>query len=94
MKKTKIIYWVFTAIIVLLDGVMPALTSNSEIARQGITHLGYPDYFRVMLTLFKVIGALVLIMPFFKKQDKGMGLCRLRFYLRQCICFKRSCRWL
>lgn len=63
MKTTKIAYWVSTIIIFLLDGLMPALTSNSELARQGISHLGYPDYFRVMLTVFKIMGALVLILP-------------------------------
>jgi len=66
MKKIKIIYWVFTSLIVLLDGVMPALTSHTELAKQGISHLGFPDYFRVMLTFFKVTGALILILPFFK----------------------------
>lgn len=64
MKKIKILYWVFTGLIVLMDGVMPALTSNTELAKQGISHLGYPDYFRVMLTFFKVGGALILILPF------------------------------
>ena len=63
MKTTKISYWATTIIIFLLDGLMPALTSNTELAKQGISHLGYPDYFRVMLTVFKVIGALVLILP-------------------------------
>ena len=57
MKTTKIIYWTTTILIFLFDGLMPALTSNTELASQGISHLGYPDYFRVMLTFFKVIGA-------------------------------------
>ncbi|MBO9618997.1 MAG: DoxX family protein [Niabella sp.] len=70
MKTTKILYWTFTGIIVLLDGVMPALTSNTELARQGISHLGYPDYFRVLLTVFKVTGATVLLLPFFKGRIK------------------------
>ncbi|MGJ7030298.1 DoxX family protein [Niabella hirudinis] len=70
MKKTKILYWTFTGLIVLLDGVMPALTSHTELARQGISHLGYPDYFRVLLTIFKVSGALVLALPFFKGRIK------------------------
>ena len=63
MKTTKIIYWISTIIIFLLDGLMPALTSNTELARQGISHLGYPDYFRIELTIFKVLGGLVLIIP-------------------------------
>jgi len=63
MKKDKIIYWVTTWIIFLWDGVMPALTSHTQLAVEGIKHLGYPDYFRVLLVTFKVLGALVLILP-------------------------------
>ena len=70
MKTTKISYWSTTIIIFLLDGLMPALTSNTELAKQGTSHLGYPDYFRVMLTVFKVIGALVLILPMIKMRFK------------------------
>ena len=70
MKTTKITYWTATVLIFLLDGLMPALTSNTELARQGISHLGYPDYFRVMLTLFKILGALALILPAIKGRIK------------------------
>lgn len=70
MKSTKIIYWVLTSLIVLFEGVMPALTSHTELAVEGIRHLGYPDYFRVMLTVFKVSGAIVLIVPAFKGRVK------------------------
>ncbi len=70
MKTTKITYWASTIVIFLLDGLMPALTSNTELARQGISHLGYPDYFRVMLTIFKIIGSLVLILPVIKGRFK------------------------
>src|SRR6476661_811375 len=70
MKTTKISYWAATIIIFLLDGLMPALTSNTELARQGISHLGYPDYFRVMLTVFKIAGAAVLILPMINARYK------------------------
>ena len=63
MKKNKIIFWLATGFIFLFEGVMPALTSNSELAVQGIRHLGYPDYFRVMLTIFKILGVLALVVP-------------------------------
>lgn len=63
MKKNDIIYWVTTGIIFLFQGVMPALTSQSEMAKQGISHLQYPEYFGTMLTVFKVVGALALIIP-------------------------------
>ncbi len=42
---------------------MPALTSQTELAKEGIRNLGYPDYFGVALTVFKVGGALILIIP-------------------------------
>lgn len=70
MKATKIIYWTTTILIFLFEGVMPALTSNSELAKQGISHLGYPDYFRNALTIFKVLGSLALILPFIKGRVK------------------------
>ncbi|MBF9253169.1 DoxX family protein [Pontibacter sp. 172403-2] len=63
-KTTKIVYWTTTGIIFLFEGVMPALTSHTDLAVEGIRHLGYPDYFRVMLTVFKVTGALALVLPF------------------------------
>jgi hypothetical protein len=63
MKKDKIIFWTATIIIFLLEGVMPAITSQTEQAKEGIKHLGYPEYFGIMLTAFKVLGSLVLIIP-------------------------------
>jgi hypothetical protein len=63
MKTDKIIFWVTTTLIFLFEGVMPALTSQTEMAKEGIRHLGYPGYFGVMLTVFKVLGALALIIP-------------------------------
>jgi hypothetical protein len=70
MKTTKIIYWTTTALIFLFEGVLTALTSNTQLAIDGIHHLGYPDYFRILLAVFKVTGALVLIIPAFKEQYK------------------------
>jgi hypothetical protein len=63
MKKTKIIFWITTGFIFLFEGVMPALTGNTEIAVEGVRHLGYPDYFRIALNTFKIIGVLLLIIP-------------------------------
>lgn len=63
MKKTKIIFWVTTALIVVFEGVMPGLTFQSEMAKQGIAALGYPEYFGYMLTAFKVLGAIALAFP-------------------------------
>lgn len=70
MKTNNILYWVTTILIFAFEGVMPALTSNTQLAIDGIHHLGYPDYFRVMLTVFKVTGALALLLPMIKGRYK------------------------
>ncbi len=69
-KSDKIIYWIFTSIVVLLDAVMPAFTFNTPLAKEGISHLGYPDYFRIELTIFKVLGGIVLIFPSIPRRIK------------------------
>lgn len=63
MKRARITFWITTVIIFLFEGVMPALTSQSELAKEGLRHLGYPAYFGVMLVIFKVAGSLALIIP-------------------------------
>lgn len=70
MKKHTIIYWVTTSLIFLFEGVMPALTSHTELAKQGIRNLGYPEYFGTVLMVFKVVGCIVLIVPKFPKRLK------------------------
>lgn len=63
MKKNVIIYWISTGFIALLEGVMPAFTSQSEMAKEGIRHLGYPEYFGNVLVVFKILGVLALVLP-------------------------------
>jgi hypothetical protein len=36
MKKEQLIFWTSTIIIALLEGLMPALTSQTELAKEGI----------------------------------------------------------
>ena len=63
MKTDKIIFRTTTIIIFLFEGVMPAFTSQTELAKEGIRHLGYPEYFGNALVVFKVIGSLILLVP-------------------------------
>jgi hypothetical protein len=63
MKKEEIIFWTSTIIIALLEGLMPALTSQTELAKEGIRHLGYPEYFGNALVIFKIIGVLAIVIP-------------------------------
>ena len=69
-KTNKIIFWTTTVIIFLMEGLMPALTSQTGLAKEGIRHLGYPDYFGNALVVFKVLGALALIIPQVPKRIK------------------------
>lgn len=70
MKRNKIIFWTATILIFLFEGVMPAFTSQTEMAKEGIRHLGYPEYFGIALTVFKVLGAIILIVPKAPKRIK------------------------
>jgi hypothetical protein len=70
MKKYTVLFWTTTTLIFLFEGVMTALTFNSELGQQGIANLGYPLYFGTMLAIFKILGSIVLIVPKFPKNIK------------------------
>ncbi len=70
MKKYKVYFWISTGFIFLMEGVMPALTSQTELAKEGISHLGYPQYFGNALVIFKVLGVLALVIPNIPKRIK------------------------
>ncbi len=63
MKKDEILFWSTTIIIFIMEGIIPALTSQTALAKEGISHMQYPVYFGNALVVFKVIGALVVIIP-------------------------------
>ena len=63
MKKNTLIFWLATGFIFLFEGVMPALFHGSAEAKQGISHLGYPEYFGTILVVFKIAGVLLLVIP-------------------------------
>lgn len=70
MKKTRIIYWTTTALfcLLMLFSAFNYLT-NPEM-KSAFAHLGFPDYFRVELAIAKILGALVLLLPFTPKGFK------------------------
>ena len=70
MKKEKVFFWTATIIIALFEGLMPALTSQTELAKEGIKHLGYPLYFGNAIVVFKVLGVLTLLIPQVPKRVK------------------------
>lgn len=73
MKKYKTLFWVSTGFLFLFEGLMPALTFNTEMAKQGINHLGYPEYFGNALVIFKIMGSICLIVPPIPKRLKELA---------------------
>lgn len=68
MKKTKILYWVFTGLLAALmtmSGV-PNLLSVPE-AVAGFQHLGYPAYLLPFLGVAKLLGVVAILVPGFPK---------------------------
>ena len=63
IKKLTLAYWFSTSIIFVFEGLMPALTGHTDMAKEGIRYLGYPEYFGMVLVFFKIIGAIILIVP-------------------------------
>jgi len=70
MKKNKIIYWTAT-ILMLLSGASTApMYFTNPMFIETFHHLGFPDYFRIELGIFKIIGANVLLLPMIQARFK------------------------
>lgn len=63
MKATKITYWIATAIVAIMMLYSAYAYITQPMVKQGFSHLGFPDYFRIELAVFKLIGAVVLLAP-------------------------------
>jgi hypothetical protein len=59
-----IAYWVTTLLVVLALGRpgIQAMLRDANIMK-AVTHLGYPDYFCVMLGVAEVLGCVALLLP-------------------------------
>lgn len=63
MKKEKIIYWTSTGIIAAVM-LWSAYNFTFNPGMKGaFAHFGLPNWFRVELTIAKILGALVLLLP-------------------------------
>jgi uncharacterized membrane protein YphA (DoxX/SURF4 family) len=65
-KRDKIIYWIATGLIVLFE-LSGAFFMNSEMAKEGMRHLGLPEWFRWEVSIGHLIGAILLIIPINKR---------------------------
>jgi len=66
VKKSKIIYWISTGIIALFE-ISGAFFINSEMAKEGMRHLGLPEWFRWEVSIGHIIGGILLIVPINKR---------------------------
>src|SRR5438477_8690642 len=66
MTKEKAIYWTATGLVCAVM-VFSAINFNLEHPlgpmKGAFKHLGFPDYFRIELTVAKALGVLALVMP-------------------------------
>jgi uncharacterized membrane protein YphA (DoxX/SURF4 family) len=64
VKAKAIGYWVTTVLTALLigsGGIMQVMRRPDAVA--GITNLGYPVYFVVLLGVWKILGAVAIVAP-------------------------------
>jgi len=63
MKKNRTIYWIATGIVA---GIMLWSALNFAFnpdMKDAFTHLGLPGWFRIELTIAKLLGVLALVLP-------------------------------
>jgi len=56
-------YWIATALFALQMGFTAYAQLRLPQVAEAFTHLGFPAYFRVELSLLKLAGILVLLLP-------------------------------
>lgn len=83
MKKNKIIFWVTTIIIALMEGVMPLATwiFAPQYMTIGTKALGYPDYFAYALIVAKILGVIAILYPKTPKMLKEWAYAGFTFNL-------------
>jgi len=71
MKKTKIIYWIFTGLFsaLMLFSSIPDILNMPE-AVQFMTLLGYPPYFTPFIGVAKILGVIALLIPGFPRMKE------------------------
>jgi hypothetical protein len=65
MKKTNILYWIFTglfAFVMLMSGIQNALVNAPSIDLLT-KQLGYPEYIIPFLGVAKILGAIAIVIP-------------------------------
>lgn len=69
MKRVNVYYWVFTLLVAVLmfSSGIPNMLSTADSQAMLHDHLGYPLYLSSFLGIAKVVGAIVLLLPFWPR---------------------------
>ena len=64
MKKTNIIYWIFTGLfsVLMIFSSVGGLGDNPEAAK-FMSDLGYPPYFSLFISVAKILGVVAILIP-------------------------------
>jgi uncharacterized membrane protein YphA (DoxX/SURF4 family) len=64
MKKTKILYWIFTSLfaLMMLGSAIPDIVS-SQVAVEGFTKMNMPAYLLPFLGIAKTLGVIAILIP-------------------------------
>ena len=81
MKGIKAVYWTTLAVIVVWLGIGPLFAYDDPTSIAVILHLGYPRYFPVLITCFKVLGVLAIVIPRVPDRIKEWAYAGLTFDL-------------
>jgi uncharacterized membrane protein len=63
-KRNKIIYWIPTSLLaigMLQSGIFAMLKSKEWV--ELVTNLGYPEYFLILLGVWKILGVIAILIP-------------------------------
>jgi hypothetical protein len=69
MKKVKVLYWVFTGLmlaLMLFSGISGLINPEQSQALIA-THLGYPEYFAPLISVAKLFGVIAILIPGFPR---------------------------
>lgn len=66
MKKITSIYWTTTSLFSAMMLFSASMYFTSPEVRSNFIKMGFQDAFRIELGLAKILGAIVLLIPFFK----------------------------
>jgi uncharacterized membrane protein YphA (DoxX/SURF4 family) len=66
MRSRAVAYWICTVLVafVFLSGGVGNVLRPPQVV-EGMTHLGYPGYFTLLLGVWKILGGIAILLPAF-----------------------------